>query len=232
MIAFLRQYPLLIATLLGLAIGVPLAWNRRGRIGLKNIWQLVLLCVVSWGSGFLGMKLIASLENLLLASAVDRRNYGFFFLEPFVLFIVAKILQLDRKALFDAVTIYSIPTLFFGRAVCLFENCCYGKYIFGSQLRWPTREMELIFFLIAFIFFLHLDRKSTIPGQLYPLLMISYGIFRFISEWFRVGDVLILGLHVAHVWMLLIVLIGLSIWFELRSHTMQKMAYSRGNRRT
>ena len=46
--------------------------------------------------------------------------------------------------------------------------------------------------------------------------MIAYGIFRFIEEWFRTSSGMYM-FHKAHIWALLSLIIGLSIYFEIRT---------------
>lgn len=219
MIEMIKEYPLLLAALIGLAIGAPMAWKRRSQIGIKNVWQFMLLCVLSWTTGYAGMKAIAWLEELLFQVTIGRRNYGFFLLEPFVLLLLSKFLALNKKALFDALTLYSIPTLFLGRVVCIIEECCYGKMIPGTAFRWPTREAELIFFIILFVILLKNEQKEAFQGQLYPILMIAYGGFRFIIEWFRIGDTAMLGMRMPHFWSIALIVVGISIFIEQREQT-------------
>ena len=42
-----------------------------------------------------------------------------------------------------------------GRIGCFFAGCCYGRQIPGTQLRWPTREAELVYYVIILSCFLY-----------------------------------------------------------------------------
>jgi phosphatidylglycerol---prolipoprotein diacylglyceryl transferase len=103
---------------------------------------------------------------------------------------------------------------FFGRLGCFFAGCCYGSV---SSLPWAVkfRDAECLAPLNValhpaqlyeaagnFVIFLLLDRYNKInhkQGQAFILYLISYGVLRFIVEFFR-GDVRqksIFGLSIA-----------------------------------
>ena len=52
--------------------------------------------------------------------------------------------------------------------------------------------------------------------MIYPIYMISYGIFRFVTETLRFSDRTDSILHVSHLWALLSLGIGISIYGELQ----------------
>ena len=72
------------------------------------------------------------------------------------------------------------------RLNCLFAGCCGGIEIKNTGINVPTREIELVCYLLIFILVLYKERKNTlIPGTAYPLFFIIYGLVRLIEEPFR-----------------------------------------------
>ncbi len=78
-----------------------------------------------------------------------------------------------------------------GRIGCFINGCCYGKettsfigiYHDGIKLI-PTQLIEALFLFILFLISLKLLFKKK---NILPIYLISYGLFRFIIEYFR-GD--------------------------------------------
>ena len=231
MLSVFKAYPLICLMGIGFVIGVPMMWKYRAKIGLEKFWQIFLLSIACSVSGFIGMKLLGFVEGLLGTQGGTVRIYGVFFFESLILLMIAKLIHLNVGGFFDSLAVVSIPSMFFGRIGCIVEGCCGGKMIPGTSLRWPTRESELVFYLIIFVVFLHLERANHKKGQLFPLLMIVYGCFRFINEFFRTGSILTFGLHLAHIWSILCVMIGASILFEMKLRAVQKAAHENRHRR-
>ena len=83
----------------------------------------------------------------------------------------------------------------FGRIGCLLSGCCYGVecddwyaiYLPGhAHGTFPTQVIEMIFlFVLAGVLTLLAFKK--ISDYTFPIYMVSYGVFRFIIEFFR-GD--------------------------------------------
>lgn len=84
----------------------------------------------------------------------------------------------------------------FGRIGCLLDGCCYGKISnFGLMMfvggAWEKRvpiqlfESLFLFALCGVLVLLLLKRKSTYNGSVY---LISYGVWRFVIEFFRDDD--------------------------------------------
>lgn len=83
----------------------------------------------------------------------------------------------------------------FGRIGCFFEGCCYGKVttsFFGvkfpglSEKVLPTQLFEAIFEFLLGILMIVFNKK--IKGQHLTIYLLSYGVFRFILEFYRGDD--------------------------------------------
>ena len=111
----------------------------------------------------------------------------------------------------------------FGRIGCFFAGCCYGKPTdawFGIQFPGlhtkviPTQLFEAIFLflisaiMIVLLFVVHFKYNMS-------LYLVSYGIWRFVIEYFR-GDYrgsLIPGLSPSQFWSIVMVIGGVAIFF-------------------
>ncbi len=217
-------------TLCGYILGVAFVWRWRKEIGMNELWQISLVFALFSISGFIGCRWIGLLEKALIGVDGGKRLYGFIFIETFFVLVSTYIVPINRRALFDAYTGYIIITLFFARLCCYFSGCCEGTSIFGTQWKWPTRETELIFYIIAFVYLWKRIEKNELPGSCFPRFMIIYGVFRFIYEWFRAAKNLGLGFHVAHFWSIVCVMIGCSIYGELQAQGAKKKSNGRRRR--
>ena len=111
----------------------------------------------------------------------------------------------------------------FGRIGCFFAGCCYGKETeawYGIQFPGlptkviPTQLFEAIFLfvlsaaMIVLLFVVHFKYNMS-------LYLVSYGIWRFVIEYFR-GDYrgsFIPGLSPSQFWSIIMVLLGIAIFF-------------------
>ena len=113
----------------------------------------------------------------------------------------------------------------FGRIGCFFANCCYGKptdsflgvkfpdlpyKVHATQLY----EAAFLFILFGVCSYLLLKKKFRHNLSLY---LVCYGIFRFLLEYLR-GDErgeLVLGISPSQFWSLLMVVIGVALYFAM-----------------
>ena len=130
---------------------------------------------------------------------------------------------------FDVFTICLVFTLMCARLNCMISGCCLGAHIpieGLTHLRFPTRELELLFYVLLLSRLWRKVVTGRARGMIYPIYMISYGIFRFVTETLRFSDRTDSILHISHLWALLSLGIGISIYGEL-----QKKEKKTGGRR-
>lgn len=177
-------------------------------IGNRTAAVLALLHTVT---GVVCVKVFAFLEGTPGGMSL----YGGIFFMPVLYFAGAKLFRRDVRAVFDSFTFCMVFTLLCARVNCLLSGCCLGRLIPGSEsLRWPTRQLEVCFYL-AFLFYLWKRSKTdAFEGKFYPLFMMVYGVFRFIVEWFRVSDHIYGYLHISHFWSLVAIAIGAVFYFR------------------
>lgn len=224
MAEFLASNGKYLAVLLGVIAVFPLVWRKRKLLKMEQVWQVLIFEVVVASISMISAMLFASIEELLSNGSFSFgaiSTYGIYLLSPFFFFILCRVMKWNTKDFFDVFAFCVPPALFFLRCSCLLSGCCGGRPIpgFGS-LCWPTREAELVFYAAMLLFLLRRERKAAPPGTAFPLLMACYGAFRFVEEWFRKGSGASL-VHLAHLWSIIALIVGLGLYFEL-SKTSQK----------
>lgn len=209
---FKRQL-LLFALLIFVAIFL---WLRRFEKKLNLKWQEALL--VALGHVIIGwscMRLMAYLEvGFDFEKAASMRIYGMIFALPVLYYVWAKRTKRNTALVLDVAAICVIFGCISGRLNCLTGNCCRGVLIHeGGELRWPIRELELVFYIVFLVIWCRKIYKGKTCGQVYPIYLITYGILRFICEWRREEFTTQIGiLRLAHIWSLIAVAAGIIMY--------------------
>ncbi len=179
------------------------AWMVKYRDRLKIKWYaagIIAILHTTWG--VFCVSAFAFAESGWDLSALGNMSlFGGVFLMPVFYMILAKILRVQGAEVFDICTNCTIFTLMCSRFNCLRGGCCRGLLIGETSYRWPTRECEIIFYLVLLVLNTRRLKRGQTNGRLYPVYMISYGVFRFVVEGFREYR----GasyFHIAHVWSL------------------------------
>ncbi len=217
MLTFLLDNAKYIAVISGFLAGMPIVGKRRGRLGLKRQWQTALVCMMFSVFSVLSAVIFAGFESVLggkgfVFNAIS--TYGIYFICPFLIMAAAKPMGIDRRKIMDVYALYAMPSLFFLRINCLISGCCEGCRIGHTGFFWPTRELEMAFYALALLWLLRRERRKTVDGTAFPLLMAAYGAFRFAVEWMRDTEADTF-FHLAHWWSLAAVIIGISVYSEL-----------------
>ena len=220
---------LLVCLAIGTLCSVAWLWLFRRRLAL-SVAAIIPVAVLHTAAGVLCVKLFAGLESFQLTLSGGMSLYGGIFFLPIFYVVLGKAFSRPLPELFDVLTLCMISTLLFARMNCILSGCCRGLPLPGnSTLCWPTREVEIIFHGVLLVLFYRRLRRQEQPGTIYPLYMMAYGAFRFVEEWFREGKALFWGLHPAHFWSLLSIVIGCCFYFELKTRNDRKS--SRAKRR-
>ena len=188
-----------------------------------NVVTALSLSVLSVLIGYISLILFARMESI--GSSGNGANYSLFgavFIMPITFWIGAKVAKRDITSVFDIFTIPMIVALLFARANCLLTGCCAGLPISGTNgLHWPTRETEIIFYLIFIGHFAPKVLKKKTSGELYPWYMLTYGILRFILETLRVSSTNTI-FHLSHLWAVVSFCIGMTLVLELNETKRRK----------
>lgn len=203
--------------LLGCGTLFNVYWLHRCRERLHLRWlSVLLLSVLHTVLGVLSVKVFALFET---GNFSNMSLFGGVFFMPLFYWGVAKLAKQKAADVFDVFTICLVFTLMCARLNCIVSGCCLGAHIpieGLTHLRFPTRELELLFYVLLLSRLWRKVLSGSARGMIYPIYMISYGIFRFVTETLRFSDRTDSILHISHLWALLSLGIGISIYGELR----------------
>lgn len=203
--------------LLGCGTLFNVYWLHRCRERLHLRWlSVLLLSVLHTVLGVLSVKVFALFET---GDFSNMSLFGGVFFMPLFYWGVAKLAKQKTADVFDVFTICLVFTLMCARLNCIISGCCLGAHIpieGLTHLRFPTRELELLFYVLLLSRLWRKVLSGSARGMIYPIYMISYGIFRFVTETLRVSSRANSILHISHLWALLSLGIGISIYGELR----------------
>ena len=183
-------------------------------------YAAIPLAILSTVYGVLTVKVFAFLEAGFNTDSLGNMSlFGGVFFMPLAYWLGAKLSKRSYREVFDVFTPCIIFTVMCARINCIVSGCCIGLPIPGMNgVRFPTREAEILFYIILLICLCPRVLKGKYRGQAYPIYMISYGAFRFVEEFFRSADTSSV-FHSAHIWALIALIIGISIYAEIKSET-------------
>ena len=178
---------------------------------LQNKWYAaVIVCILIAAVGVISAKLFAVLEGWIAGEEPGSMSiYGAIFMTPLVCLLGTLIFRRPIKTTMDILTIPIVILAGLARVNCLIQGCCLGLEIPGTNMRYPTRELELVFDVVLIIILIRITAKKRFKGTNYPIYLLSYGIFRFIIQWFREPGFMVGPLTLSHIWSILSILIGL-----------------------
>lgn len=217
MMAWLQTNSLYLLLTVGTIFNV--FWLYRMRRQLQMKWYAIIITsVLHTVIGVMSVKVFAFLES---GDIGNMSLFGGVFFMPVTYWVGAKLAKRPYRSVCDVFTPCMIFTLMCARFNCIISGCCIGLRIPGTQMRFPTREAELIYYIVMLILLVPRVKKSKNPGSIYPLYMASYGVFRFIDEFFRTSSTGML-FHLSHVWAAIAFAAGLSIYIEINARNHQR----------
>ena len=220
--SWMHENTLVLLLAVGTIFNIVWLTIQRNRVHIKTVGTIII-SILHTLIGVGCVMVFALAEKGFDKSALGNMSlFGGVFFMPLFYFIFAKLTKRNMADVFDVFTVCIVFTLMCARVNCILSGCCLGALINSSGVRWPTREAEVLFYAVLFIVLvIKLKRGNYIRGTLYPLYMLVYGIFRFICEWFRVAEGSSL-LHLGHVWAVISIAIGLSVYLELKNRENKK----------
>lgn len=226
--SWIASNSLLLLLSAGTAFTVVWLLMSRKRLRMSPV-AAVALALLHTVIGLLTVKAFAFMETGFDAESLGNMSlFGGVFIMPLVYLLGSKIFKRPFGEVCDVFTPCMVFTVMCARVNCILSGCCIGLPIPGTNgLRYPTREAELLFYLILLICLIPKIRKGKTNGSAYPIYMICYGAFRFVVEFFRYSSSTDALFHLSHVWALISLLIGISVYAEIK----KKKTKSKSKRR-
>lgn len=217
------SYRLILFLILTAAIGSLILYRYRKDLNLGLI-SAIILAILHTVAGVFSVKLFSGLEKGTLSLNNGMSLFGAIFFMPVFYIIVNSFFRRDKAYVFDDMSMCGMTALMCVRINCIITGCCRGAKISqNSILRWPTREVEIIFWALLLTYSIYKKEKGYIKGTMYPLMMISYGCFRFIIEFLRDNEAVVGPLHYGHVWALISLAIGSMSFYMICSKPKKKV---------
>lgn len=151
-----------------------------------------MLTVLVMVSGVVGCKVLYILENLkvFFENGISMGGFSFFgavFLIPISIMLFHRAFSKSVSSLLDAVSPCVALMITVMRVGCFLNGCCGGSTVevLGYSFKWPTQAMESIGDTVILLWLLEAERENRNRGQLYPMFLFSYGVLRFLIEFFR-----------------------------------------------
>lgn len=205
--------------LLGMGTLLTFVWLCFLQRRLPMKWYVALpIAVCHTLFGVLTVKAFAFLETGFDAQSLGNMSlFGGVFFMPLFYLAVAKLARRPVAEVFDVFVIPLVGTLLFARVNCILSGCCLGNLIGDTGMRWPTREAEIVFYLVFISLVAPRILKGERRGEMYPLYLVGYGAFRFVVEFFRYSSAALGPFHISHLWAFVALGLGASILMEIRS---------------
>lgn len=151
-----------------------------------------MLTVLVMVSGVVGCKVLYILENLkvFFENGISMGGFSFFgavFLIPISIMLFHRAFSKSVSSLLDAASPCVVLMITVMRVGCFLNGCCGGSMaeVLGYSFQWPTQAMESIGDTVILLWLLEAERENRNRGQLYPMFLFSYGVLRFLIEFFR-----------------------------------------------
>lgn len=228
MAAFFQAHSLILLLILAAVVTAWWLWRQRERLSLRLPW-ILLLSVLHVTAGVLCVKGFAILEAGSFSAAGNMSLFGAVFFLPLFYWLGAKLTHRSVSETFDVFVVPTVFTLACARVNCLLTGCCQGRIIPGSELRWPTREAELVFYAVLLPWLVWRTARKDRRGILWPAYMAAYGAFRFFTEFFR--EPATSFFHLSHLWAALSLITGLSICLQILSKSKTHKSKTKLHRR-
>lgn len=171
------------------------------KIDVKK-WKAVTATVSIWLLGTLWIYFLCWAETGFTNFGGNNIVRGFIYF-PLIAIGVAKVLKMEAKKAIELIG----PTVCIVRGVghlgCIFEGCCHGyESAFGiwnpltQTYTFPIQPIEALtaIFIAVFVIYLAKRRNYEVDGTSYPIMLILFGVTRFLLEFARDNRKLWLGI--------------------------------------
>lgn len=135
---------------------------------------------------------------------------------PVIFLPISKILKVPTTCMMDFISLPGLIMFSVMKFNCSISGCCGGRLLWiaenGKEVYFPSPIVESVTTVLLVCVLLIFEHKQKTNNKLYPISLISYGILRFILNFFRQQEEpFFLGLQKGNIWALLAIIIGI-LW--------------------
>lgn len=191
--AVLMSAGILVTLALPLTQHFPSITNRRDYYRMQLVTAVAALfgakVAVLIGDGGWPLRDFHDWEMLLVSgrSILGALLFGFLIVEAVKPVVGYKLPPNDRFAINLAIGIC------IGRIGCLIAGCCHGVMYEGPLavkgldgiMRFPSQSVEIFFHFVMAVVMYALWRRRLMFGRMFAVYLTAYGVFRFVSEFWR-----------------------------------------------
>ena len=204
-----------------------------------KLWKaFIIIAVVCFGQMGLQSIILPILQYIRythflgINTAVNSIVRTFVFL-PIIALPLAKIFKYKFGRVCDAIVMFPLLRSAIAQIACIFPGCCagyeweYGIYnIKTEHYHFPTPILETILTLIIFAYLVYRTHKKKYvsDGTLYPLMMVLYGIMRFICEMLRDNEKIFIGINALGLHAIFMCLVGLIVLYLIKKKKVKAQA--------
>lgn len=215
-----------ILLLFAMVIPFPLCFFRMKKYNISLLRMLVIYLVFST-VGFIGARFGPSMLGI---KDVGVKLYGLVLFDSVALFAMSKIMKIDFYKLGDFIAPPIMAVCGSAKINCMLNNCCKGfimHYNGNEPVYFPSAIVEMVVWFVFVLVLLLVEKKKKTDGFLWPILMILFGVTRYLADFLRGSDwekrAYILNMSGGKFWSLIIAIFGVVLVLN---------AYKRYKRRT
>ena len=202
-----------------------------------TLMQSIIAVLIIYPAAYFLMLVLAWVEN-------GFQNWGannivrVYVYTPLICIVAAKVLKKSSGKMIDYIAPSMALQQVIGHSVCPIAGCCqgypcsWGIWNPVTETRvFPNQWLECIVALIIVRYLLHLAKKENYAGtgKVYALFLITFGSTRFLLEFLRDNEKLLLGISGLALHALFMVIVGTAWMMVLNEKEKQKAIQKRKN---
>lgn len=195
------------------SFALPTMMLRRKQYEMSCLWMFL----------FLGVYIVLGCLGAVFGSVIAYgyfggiRLYGLMMLEIGSVFLTARWKKITPEMAGDYMATPLICACLGAKVLCLINDCCYGFILYvtesGAEVCFPSAIMEMTMWAAVAAALLVFEKKKTVTGLLFPIMVIWFGVLRYIADFFRgvysERQPFLLWIPAGRFWSLVVVAMGL-----------------------
>lgn len=178
-----------------------------------SLWKTIAIVITVAALGVMCTCLLYFMEN---GEWGGMSFFGAVLFIPPLVAPIAKILRVRVSSLMDFIAPSGLLMFAVMKANCYFSGCCGGRVMWyssaGQPVLFPSQLIEAFCTVGLVALLVYLEHKGNMNDRLYPFSLITYGVLRFVLNWFREQNAeLVFGLQKGTVWSLVAIIMG-TVW--------------------